>query len=101
MKAAQENHVCYSCLKVAGRDHKAETCNRRKQCPKYDDGIRCTGFHHEMLHKTKPAQVGIAMAVDERKAVLPVISANISNSNGFYKKANVLLDSGAQVKPIT
>ena len=100
LKAAKENHVCYSCLKVAGKDHKAATCNRRKQCTKYDTGVRCTDFHHEMLHKTTAAQVGVAMTVYEREAILPIISANISNSDGYYKRANVLLDSGAQVSLI-
>ena len=100
LKAAKENHVCYSCLKVAGKDHKAATCNRRKQCTKYDNGVRCTDFHHEMLHKTTAAQVGVAMTVYEREAILPIISANISNSDGYYKRANVLLDSGAQVSLI-
>ena len=81
VKEAKENHVCYSCLKLAGRDHKVANCCRRKQCTKYDNGMRCAGFHQEMLYKTKPVQVGVTLAVDEREAILPVISANISNSN--------------------
>ena len=28
-KAAKENHVCYSCLKAAGRNQRAANCNRR------------------------------------------------------------------------
>ena len=53
-----------------------------------------------MLHKTTAAQVGVAMTVYEREAILPIISANISNSDGYYKRENVLLDSGAQVSLI-
>ena len=40
------------------------------------------------------------MTVNEREAILPIISAHISNSDGFYKRANVLLDPGAQVSLI-
>ena len=40
------------------------------------------------------------MTVNEKEAILPIISAHISNSDGFYKRANVLLDSGAQVSLI-
>ena len=99
-RIAKENRVCFSCLKKAGKDHKASNCSRRQQCPKLDNGIQCTSFHHQLLHKTKPVQIGIATAIDESEAVLPIISANLSNSSGFFKRANVLLDSGAQISLI-
>eukprot|EP00112_Aurelia_sp_Birch-Aquarium-sp1_P026219 Seg9160.1 transcript_id=Seg9160.1/GoldUCD/mRNA.D3Y31 product="hypothetical protein" protein_id=Seg9160.1/GoldUCD/D3Y31 len=101
-KAAKENHVCFSCLKKAGRDHKAVNCSRRQQCSKVENGVRCNGFHHHLLHKekTNPAGVGVAIASNDREAILPVISANISNSKGFFKRGNVLLDSGAQISLI-
>ena len=99
-RSAKENNVCFSCLKKAGKDHKASNCSRRRQCPKLDNGIQCTSFHHQLLHKTKPVQIGVATAIDENEAVLPIISANLSNSSGFFKRANVLLDSGAQISLI-
>ena len=81
-KVARENHVCFSCLKKAGRDHKAANCSRRKQCPAIKNGKRCNGFHHHLLHKEENGTV------------------NISNSRGFFKRGNVLLDSGAQISLI-
>ena len=99
-RIAKENRVCFSCLKKAGKNHKASNCSRRQQCPKLDNGIQCTSFHHQLLHKTKPVQIGIATEIDESEAVLPIISVNLSNSSGFFKRANVLLDSGAQISLI-
>ena len=101
-KTVKENHVCFSCLKKAGRDHKAANCSRRKQCSKVENGVRCNGFHHHLLHKEKSnsAGVGVAITSNNKEAILPVISTNISNSKGFFKRGNVLLDSGAQISLI-
>ena len=44
--------------------------------------------------------MGVALASNDREVFLPVISANISNSKGFFKRGNVLLDSGAQISLI-
>ena len=92
----------FSCLKKAGRDHKAENCSRHQQCSKVENGVRCNGFHHHLLQKEKsyPAGVGVAVAAYDRKSILPIISANMSNSKGFFKRGNVLLDSGAQISLI-
>ena len=101
-KTARENHMCFSCLKKAGRDHKAVNCSRRKQCSEVGNGVRCNGFRHHLLHKEKSnsAGLGVAITSNDREATLPVISANISNSKGFFKRGNVLLDSGAQISSI-
>ena len=40
-KVARENHVCFSCLKKAGRDHKAANFSCCKQCPVVKNCIRC------------------------------------------------------------
>ena len=29
IKVAKENHVCFSCMKTAGRDHRVDNCRRR------------------------------------------------------------------------
>ena len=94
--------MCFSCLKKAGRDHKAENCSRHQQCSKVENGVRCNGLHHHLLQKEKsyPAGVGVAVAAYDRKSILPFISANMSNSKGFFKRGNVLLDSGAQISLI-
>ena len=49
LKIAQENHVCFSCLKRAGRDHKLSTCSRRKQLmhrirERYTDSITILSY---------------------------------------------------------
>ncbi|XP_046862937.1 uncharacterized protein LOC124456562 [Xenia sp. Carnegie-2017] len=97
IKVAKDNHVCFSCLKKAGRDHRQANCNRRKQCTKYENGVQCTSSHHPLLHKTGAT---IASVTGLNDSILPVISANICGSNGLYKRGNVLLDSGAQISLI-
>ena len=48
LQAAKENHVCFSCLKKAGRDHRQANCSRRKQCDKIENGNQCTSTHHPL-----------------------------------------------------
>ncbi len=97
LNVAKENHVCFSCLKRAGRDHKMSNCNRRRQCSEIEDGKQCTAFHHPLLHQSKKATVGVALTNENQEAVLPIISANICGPNRMFKRGNVLLDSGAQI----
>ena len=33
IRAVNKDHVCFSCLKRAGRDHKSGNCSRKCQCP--------------------------------------------------------------------
>ncbi|XP_048590227.1 uncharacterized protein LOC116612667 isoform X1 [Nematostella vectensis] len=96
MKTAKENHVCFSCLKVAGRNHKASTCSRKKVCNKSENGEHCQAFHHPLLHKTIPVSVGTALESENTSVILPVLTANIHGQ----KQANVLLDTGAQISLI-
>ena len=53
LKKAKENHVCFSCLKRAGRDHRVANCSRRQQCTIEENGAQCNQFHHILLHKSK------------------------------------------------
>ena len=46
LKAVRENHACFSCLKKAGRDHRASNCSRRKQCTQRINGLQCKYYHH-------------------------------------------------------
>ena len=100
VRAVKDNHVCFSCLKRAGREHRQANCSRRKQCTKSDNGTQCTFTHHPLLHKTTAANVGVASLSDNQSSMLPVICANICGPNGLYKRGNVLLDSGAQISLI-
>ena len=100
LQAAKENHVCFSCLKKAGRDHRQANCNRRKQCDKIENGNQCTSTHHPLLHRSNKVGVSLASVNSQKDSLLPVITANLSGPNGLYKRGNVLLDSGAQISLI-
>ena len=64
---AKSNHVCFSCLKIAGREHTQANCKRGRQCT-----------------------IGVASLQENEKAMLRVTSADIFGSN------NRLFDFGAQ-----
>ncbi len=100
LNVAKENHVCFSCLKRAGREHRMLNCNRRKQCTVTENGKQCTSFHHPLLHQSTKAKVGVASINENQEALLPIISANICGAKKLYKRGNVLFDSGAQISLI-
>ena len=100
LNVTKENHVCFSCLKKAGRDHRQANCSRRKQCSRFENGNKCTKSHHPLLHKSATANISLASVTSERDSMLPVIAACICGPNGLYKRGNVLLDSGAQISLI-
>ncbi|CAB4024538.1 Hypothetical predicted protein [Paramuricea clavata] len=97
---AKENHVCFSCLKKAGRDHRQANCSRRKQCNKVENGSQCTFSHHPLLHKSSAVGATLASVTSQKDSMLPVIAANICGPNELYKRGNVLLDSGAKISLI-
>ena len=100
VKAAKANHVCFSCLKKAGREHKMANCKRKRQCTKSENGIQCASFHHPLLHKSNNVNIGVASLSKSHESILPVITANIFGSENVQKRANVLFDSGAQISLI-
>ena len=97
LKISKENHVCFGCLKRAGREHRMETCSRRQRCTKQENGKQCEHYHHPLLHKSNAIRLGVAAVAAGKGALLPVTSANIHGQNGIQKKGNILLDTGAQV----
>ena len=99
VKAAKANHVCFSCLKKAGREHKQANCKRKRQCTKSENGIQCTSFHHPVLHK-RNVNIDVASLSKSHESMLPVITANIFGSENIQKRVNVFFDSGAQVSLI-
>ena len=100
MKAVKDNHACFSCLKKTDRAHNSSNCSRRKQCTEKQDDTQCKYYHHPLLHSAAYTNsVGVASAVSNRGAVLPVVSVDILAANG-NKRVNVLLDSGAQISLI-
>ena len=97
LRVAKENHVCFGCLKRAGREHRMETCSRRRRCTKQENGKQCEHYHHPLLHKSNAIRLGVAAVVAGKGALLPVMSAIIHGQNGIQKKGNILLDTGAHV----
>ena len=94
LKMAKENHVCYSCLKRAGQDHRVTNCTRRQQGAKVENGTRCNQFHHTLLHKSNTIRITVAATVEAHSVLLPVIAANIHGQDGIQKRGNVLFDTG-------
>ena len=66
--AVKENHVCFSCLKQAGQNHRSFNYSRREKCEKSENGHECQSYHHHLLHKTNPVNVEIA-AVNDGKSI--------------------------------
>ncbi len=101
LQAVKENHACYSCLKRAGRDHRASNCSRRRQCQEKENGNQCKYYHHHLLHDANQNPAAkIGTFTTDKTAMLPIVQANILGLNGLRKKGNVLLDFGAQISLI-
>ena len=86
LKMAKENHVCFGCLKRAGREHRMENCTRRQRCTKQENGKQCEHYHHPLLHKSNAIRLGVAAVAAGKGALLPVMSAIIHGQNGIRKK---------------
>ena len=101
MKLIKENNACFSCLKKTSKNHRAATCSRRQQCTVHANGEQCKSYHHPLLHESRqPNQVGVASVSNNKEFMLPVIQSEVLGQEGNRRKANVLLDSGAQVSLI-
>ena len=74
IKLAKENHVCFACLKPAGRDHGIENCSRRRKCTKMYQGKECTHYHHPLLHRNTPDRISVASFSSTHEAILPVVT---------------------------
>ena len=100
LKTVKENHACFSCLKKAGRDHRASNCSRRKQCTQKINDVQCKYYHHVLLHPANSTPtVGVAIETN-KEAMLPVVAAKISGKNNQHQRGNILIDSGAQISLI-
>ena len=101
MKLIRENRACFSCLKKTSKNNRAATCSRRRQCTGKVNGQQCKSYHHPLLHESSPpSQVGVASVNNGKESMLPVIQAEVLGQEGKRRKANILLDSGAQVSLI-
>lgn len=89
VKIIKDNHACFSCLKKAGRNHRASNCSRRKKCVKTENGQECQAYHHPLLHKTAAVGVAATAALDSIGTILPVVTATLQgkeckNKGTFY-----------------
>ena len=99
-KIIKDNHCCFSCLKRAGKNHRASTCMRRKPCSEMRNGSQCKSFHHKLLHVQDFGSSLVGMApVTRGECLLPIATLDISGRRA-RRNCNVLLDSGAQVSLI-
>ena len=103
LKEAMQRHVCFSCLKKAGREHRMSTCRRRRQCIESKDGVQCKYYHHPLLHEdtVQNIHVGVKVAsITGKEAVLPVIKTEFIGACERVREGNVLLDTGSQISII-
>ncbi|PIK55383.1 hypothetical protein BSL78_07699 [Apostichopus japonicus] len=102
LKLAMENHVCFSCLKKAGRDHRMTTCKKKKQCSESRGGVECRYYHHPLLHdEARDNAVGSNIAfIEGQDALLPVVKAEFIGSQQRNREGNILLDTGSQISII-
>ena len=77
-----------------------DNCSRSRRCKEMENGIQSPHNHHHLLHRGNSVQISVAMAANSAEAVLPILSTNIGNANGIFKRENVLLDSGSQISLI-
>ena len=98
------NHLCFSCLKRAGRGHTVDNCKHKQQCTKQENGTQCPQQcpqqHHQLLHKSNSVKIGVATTASPNEAILPVLSADIGSANGLFKCGNILIDLRAQISLI-
>ena len=101
IKAVKENHACFSCLKRAGRDFRSYNCSKRRQCPERSNGSQCPYYHHPLLHGAiQPTVASVTWVTNNQKALLPIVQVDIIGSGCLWRRANALLDSGAQISLI-
>ena len=98
LEKVKENHACFSCLKRAGRGHRAANCSRRRPCTELVNNSPCNKNHHPLLHGATNNLIGmLASTMKTKEALLPVVIAFVVGKNGKREEANILMDSGAQI----
>ncbi|KAK3744502.1 hypothetical protein QZH41_006345 [Actinostola sp. cb2023] len=79
IKTAKENHVCFSCLKRAGRNHRMDNCSRSRQCSKAENEGKDTsvtitkvGGEEETI-RTKEYKVQLTAIDNNRRCTVKAI----------------------------
>ncbi|XP_033115572.1 uncharacterized protein LOC117115756 [Anneissia japonica] len=91
----KNNHACFSCLKIAGRNHRSSNCSRKKMCGEKLGDKTCDRFHHRLLYLTKTVGVNKLSIPSCDEPLLCVLEVEVK---GKYRTlmANVMLDLGSQ-----
>ena len=98
LKKVKENHACFSCLKRAGRAHRAANCSGRQLCTELVNSVPCHKNHHPLLHEANGNLIGmLASAMKTKDAILPLVTAFVIGKDGKREEANILMNSGAQI----
>lgn len=99
LKTVKDNQACFSCLKRAGKDHRASNCSGKRPCTEMVNSKPCGKNHHPLLHQGF-STIGVASVIGQGDALLPVVSPIILGKNNHRESCNILLDSGAQISLI-
>ena len=104
LRAVNENHGCFSCLKRAGGDHNVSNCSCGHQCNEIVNGSQCKFFHHPLMHTAGTTNSATTMVIssvaNNGKTMLPTVLVEILGSDRASKQGNALLDSSAQISLI-
>ena len=76
---------------IYGRGHTMDNCKHKQQCTKLENGTRCPRHHHQLLHKSNPMRISVAITASPTEAILPVLSANIGSGNSFLNAETCFL----------
>ena len=92
----KDNHACFSCLKIAGRNHRLSNCTRKRVCGESIGDVPCDRFHHKLLHlKKNVGNVSHLSLKCSDEPLLCVLQVEVITKEG-NQMANVMLDSGSQ-----
>ena len=97
VKIIRGNHAGYTCLKKAGRDHRASNCSRRHPCTEMINNTPCNKNYHPLLHPGTNLIGMLSSDLKTKEALLPVVVAFVVGRNGKREEAIILMDSGAQI----
>ena len=86
LKTVKENHTCFSCLKRAGRDHRAANISRRRLCTELVNNAPCNKNHHPLLHAGTNLIGMLALTLKTKDALLSVVTAFVVGKTANAKK---------------
>ncbi|KAJ8039644.1 hypothetical protein HOLleu_13706 [Holothuria leucospilota] len=95
LEAAKNIHACFSCLKVAGRNHRMNNCSRKRVCGIRDGSVECQKTHNRLLHCIKKIVANQSILKGFKDPLLSVLDVEVMSKYGNVL-AKVMLDSRSQ-----